>query len=45
MILRKELRSYPYARSIESIENIMKVWGTEVGLEYAEKFELVRSVY
>ena len=41
---KKELRSYPHTRSIESIENIMKVWGTEVGLEYAEKFELVRSV-
>ena len=28
----------------ENIENLMKVWGSEVGLRYAEKFILVRSI-
>ena len=32
---KDELRKYPHTRSIENIENLMKVWGSEVGLEYA----------
>ena len=40
----KEMRKYPHTRSYENVENLMKVWGSEVGLEYAEKFELVRQV-
>ena len=40
----KEMRKYPHTRSYENIENLMKVWGSEVGLKYAEKFELVREI-
>ena len=40
----KEMRKYPHTRSYENVENLMKVWGSEVGLKYAEKFELVRQV-
>ena len=47
-VLRKcyseEMREYPHTRSYENIENLMKVWGSEVGLEYAEKFELIREI-
>ena len=39
-----EMRKYPHTRSYENVENLMKVWGSEVGIEYAEKFELVRQV-
>lgn len=39
-----EMRAYPHARSYENITNLMKVAGSEVGVEYAEKFELIRSV-
>jgi LmbE family N-acetylglucosaminyl deacetylase len=39
-----EMRSYPHTRSYKNIENLMKVAGSEVGVEYAEKFELIRSV-
>jgi len=28
----------------ENVLNLMKVWGSKVGLEYAEKFELLREV-
>ena len=38
------MREFPHTRSYENINNLMKVWGSEVGLEYAEKFELIRSV-
>ena len=38
------MREYPHTRSYENIENLMKVWGSEVGLKYAEKFELIREV-
>lgn len=40
----KEMRKYPHTRSYENIINLMKVWGSEVGLKYAEKFELVREI-
>jgi len=40
----EEMRSSPHSRSYENIENLMKVWGSEVGLEYAEKFELIREI-
>ncbi len=39
-----EMKDYPHTRSYENIENLMKVWGSEVGLEYAEKFELIREI-
>jgi len=40
----REMRTYPHTRSYENIENLAKVWGSEVGLKYAEKFELVREI-
>ena len=40
----EEMRDYPHARSYENVENLMKVWGSEVGLEYAEKFQLIREI-
>ena len=40
----EEMREYPHTRSYENVENLMKVWGSEVGLKYAEKFELIREV-
>jgi len=38
------MRPYPHTRFYENILNLSKVWGSEVGLEYAEKFELVREI-
>jgi len=43
-IYDKEMRKYPHTRSYENIKNLSKVWGSEVSLEYAEKFELVREI-
>jgi len=43
-IYDKEMREYPHTRSYENILNLSKVWGSEVGLKYCEKFELVREV-
>ena len=37
-----ELRPHPHSRSYENIENLMKVAGAEIGVSYAEKFELIR---
>jgi len=39
-----EMRDYPHTRSYENIENLAKVWGCEVGLKCAERFELVREI-
>ena len=39
-----EMREYPHSRSYDNVKNIMKSWGAEVGVEYAEKFKLVREV-
>ncbi len=40
----EEMRDYPHTRSYQNIENLMKVWGSEVGLRYAEKFKLLRKI-
>jgi hypothetical protein len=42
-IYNKELRKYPHPRSIRSIINSMRVAGSEVGIEYAERFEIFRK--
>lgn len=39
-----EMREYPHTRSYNNVDNLMKVWGSEVGVEYAEKFKSIRSV-
>jgi LmbE family N-acetylglucosaminyl deacetylase len=40
----KEMRKYPHTRSYENVHNLIKVWGSEVGLLYCEKFKLIREV-
>jgi len=40
-----ELRTFPHPRSIETIKSNAKTWGSKVGMQYAEAFELVRSMY
>jgi LmbE family N-acetylglucosaminyl deacetylase len=40
----KEMREYPHTRSYKNIKNLIKVWGSEVGTEYAEKFILIREL-
>ena len=39
-----EMRDYPHTRSYENLLNLTKVWGSEVGLQHAEKFELMRDL-
>ncbi|MDC1030252.1 PIG-L family deacetylase [Flavobacteriaceae bacterium] len=43
-IYDKEMREYPHSRSYKNIKNLIKVWGSEVGTEYAEKFILIREL-
>jgi len=43
-IYDNEMRDYPHTRSYENVYNLAKVVGSSVGLKYAEKFELVRTV-
>tara|TARA_B100000900_G_scaffold414104_1_gene439809 strand:- start:14262 stop:14918 length:657 start_codon:yes stop_codon:yes gene_type:complete len=43
-IYDNEMREYPHSRSYENVTNLMKVWGSEVGLLYAEKFKLLREI-
>lgn len=43
-IYDKEMRPYPHSRSYENVVNLMKVWGSEVGLLYCEKFKLIRQI-
>ena len=40
----EEMREYPHSRSYDNILNLMKVAGSEVGVEYAEKFQCIRRV-
>ena len=39
-----EARAYPHPRSAEALEYLARKRGYEVGLEYAEAFELIRGV-
>jgi LmbE family N-acetylglucosaminyl deacetylase len=39
-----EMKEYPHSRSIENIENLMKVWGSEIGYKYCEKFQIIRDI-
>jgi len=43
-IYDKEMREYPHTRSYQNVENLIKVWGSEVGLLYCEKFKLIREI-
>lgn len=42
---RGELRPYPHPRSVEGVKILAQYRGLEVGMVYAEAFELVRSLY
>lgn len=41
---KTELRDYPHPRSLKALEVIAARWGTVVGKEFVEAFELVRSM-
>lgn len=43
-IYDNEMRDYPHTRSYKNIENLMRVWGSEVGTEFAEKFLKIREL-
>ena len=39
-----EMRNYPHPRSVESVEIMAKMRGTQVGIPYAEAFSLLREI-
>jgi hypothetical protein len=43
-VYQNEMREYPHSRSHDNVLNLMKVWGSEIGLHAAEKFKLIRGV-
>jgi len=43
-IYSDEIQNYPNSRSIKGIVNLMKKRGNQVGLEYAESFELYKNI-
>lgn len=43
-IYASEVRPFPHPRSPEALQAIARRWGSVVGVEYAEAFELIRSV-
>jgi LmbE family N-acetylglucosaminyl deacetylase len=43
-VYEDELRDRPHPRSVETIEENVRVWGSKSGIEAAEPFELLRSV-
>ena len=44
-VYQGEVRPFPHPRSPEAIRAIAMRWGSTVGVQYAEAFELVRSVH
>ena len=43
-IYKKEIKSYPHARSLEGIKVLAKYRGTQIGVKYAEAFYLLRKL-
>lgn len=41
---KTEMREYPHPRSLKAVKIASQRWGTVVGCEYIETFELVRSL-
>ncbi|EKE02085.1 MAG: LmbE family protein [uncultured bacterium] len=41
---KSELREYPHPRSLQHIRELAKVNGAQIGLDYCERFALIRSV-
>lgn len=39
-----EMRQYPHSRSVQAIKNLTRIRGNQVGLEFAEAFEVVRRI-
>lgn len=42
---KSELRQYPHPRSLKCIEILARKRGSEIGIEYAESYMLIREVY
>ncbi len=40
----EEIREFPHSRSYEGIKNLAKYRGIQVGLKYAESFEVIRKI-
>jgi LmbE family N-acetylglucosaminyl deacetylase len=43
-VYKNELRQYPHPRSIEGVSVLAKFRGMEVGLKYAEAFQIIRVI-
>ena len=43
-VYEKEMRNYPHSRSYKNVKNLSKVWGSEIGYEFSEKFVNLRTV-
>lgn len=43
-VYQDEMRKYPHSRSYRNVENLIRVWGSEVGTEFAEKFITQREL-
>jgi len=41
---QQELREYPHARSIKSVESLLQARGASVGQKYCEGFQLIRAI-
>ena len=41
---KNEIREYPHSRSLESIQNLAKLRGNQIGVEMAECFQIVRKI-
>ena len=39
-----EIRKFPHPRSAEALRSKAQSWGATIGVEYAEAFELIRSI-
>ncbi len=41
---KNEIKEYPHSRSLESIQNLAKLRGNQIGVNMAESFQIVRKI-
>jgi hypothetical protein len=41
---KNEISEFPHTRSLESLKNRTKYWGSKINIEYAEAFVKIREI-
>ena len=43
-VYKSEIRKFPFPRSIETVKALAQLRGSEIGVKYAEAFEVLKMI-